>query len=68
MRTYLVAGVLVVALAGPAFAEQFWLAYDGKRCEVFSHKPPPGMNIMGTYNSQHDAQKAKQKKDVCKKG
>jgi hypothetical protein len=24
--------------------------------------------VLGTYNSQHDAQKAKQKKDQCKKG
>jgi hypothetical protein len=69
MRKYLVAAVVVTAFVGPAFAEeQFWLAYDGKRCEVFSHKPPAGMNVLGTYKSQHDAQKAKDKKDQCKKG
>ena len=41
MRKYLVAAVLVTVFTAPAFAvERFYLAYDGKRCEVFSHKPP----------------------------
>ena len=69
MRKYLVAAVLVTVLTAPAFAvERFYLAYDGKRCEVFSHKPPAGMKVLGTYNSQHDARKAMDKKDRCKKG
>ena len=33
---------------------------------MFSHKPPAGMNLLGTYDLQHDAQKAKDKKDQCK--
>ena len=69
MRKYLIAAVLVTVFAAPAFAvERFYLAYDGKRCEVFSHKPPAGMKVLGTYNSQHDARKAMDKKDRCKKG
>ena len=41
---------------------------DGKRCEVFSRKPPAGMKVVGTYDSQHDARKAMDKNDRCKKG
>ena len=67
MRKYLIAAILVTVFTAPVFAAQrFYLAYDGKRCEVFSHKPPAGMNVLGTYDSQHDAQKAKDKKDQCK--
>ena len=61
--------VLVTVFAAPAFAvEQFYLAYDGKRCEVFSHKPPAGMKVLGTYNSQHDARKAMDKRIDARKG
>ncbi len=34
MKKYLVAAVLVVSFATPALAEQFWVGYDGKRCEM----------------------------------
>lgn len=67
MRTYLVAAVLVGAFAGPALAEQFYVAYDGKRCEMFSHKPKASMNILGTFDSRHDAEKAMKKMEQCKK-
>ena len=51
MRKYLLAAILVTVFTAPTFAaEQFYLAYDGKRCEVFSHKPPAGMNVLGTYD------------------
>ena len=69
MRTYLIAAALITVLTAPAFAvERFYLAYDGKRCEVFSRKPPRGMKVVGTYNLQHDARKAMDKNDRCKKG
>ena len=69
MRTYLIAAALITVLTAPAFAvERFYLAYDGKRCEVFSRKPPGGMKVVGTYHSQHDARKAMDKNDRCKKG
>ena len=49
MKKYLVAAVLIASFATPALAEQFWVAYDGKRCEMFSHKPKDSMNILGTF-------------------
>ena len=45
MKKYLVAAVLVAAFATPALAEQFFVAYDGKRCEMFSHKPKGSMTF-----------------------
>ena len=44
------------------------VAYDGKRCEMFSHKPKGSMNILGTYDSRHDAEKAMKKMSQCQKG
>jgi hypothetical protein len=68
MKKYLVAAVLLAGFAGPAFAaEQFYVAFDGKRCEVFNHKPA-GMNVLGSFKSQHDARKGMQKFKQCEKG
>ena len=58
MKQYLVAAVLIASFATPALAEQFWVSYDGKRCEMFSHKPKDSMNILGTYDSRNQAEKA----------
>ena len=66
MKKYLVAAVLIAAFATPALAEQFYIAYDGKRCEMMSHKPPDKMNVLGVYNSKHDAKKAMDKMRQCK--
>jgi hypothetical protein len=33
MKKYLVAAILLTAFATPALAEQFYVTYDGKRCE-----------------------------------
>ena len=68
MKKYLVAAVLIASFATPALAEQFWVAYDGKRCEMFSHKPKDSMNILGTFDSRRDAEKAMKKMDQCNKG
>ena len=68
MKKYLVAAVLIASFATPALAEQFWVAYDGKRCEMFSHKPKDSMNILGTFNSRNNAEKAMKKMDQCNKG
>ena len=68
MKKYLVAAVLVASFATPALAEQFWVAYDGKRCEMMSHKPQDKMNVLGVYKNKHDAEKAMEKMDQCKKG
>jgi hypothetical protein len=67
MAKYVIAAVLVAAFASPAFAEQFWVAYDGKRCEMFSHKPKDSLNILGTFDSKHDAEKAMDKMKQCGK-
>jgi hypothetical protein len=67
MKKYLVAAVLIASFATPALAEQFWVAYDGKRCEMFSHKPKAGLNILGTYDKEQ-AEKAMKKMDQCNKG
>ena len=68
MRTYFAAAILLVGFAGPAFAEEFYVAYDGKRCEMMSHKPQDKMNVLGVYKNKHDAEKAMEKMDQCKKG
>jgi hypothetical protein len=68
MKQYLVAAVLIASFATPALAEQFWVSYDGKRCEMFSHKPKDSMNILGTYDSRNQAEKAMKKMDQCNKG
>ena len=68
MRKYLVAAVLIAAFASPAFAEEFYIGYDGKRCEMFSHKPGDKLNLIGTFNSKHDAEKAMKEMKQCNKG
>ena len=68
MRKYLVAAVLIASFATPALAEQFWVGYDGKRCEMFSHKPKDSMNILGTFDSRPAAEKAMKKMSQCNKG
>ena len=59
---------LIAAFASPAFAEEFYIGYDGKRCEMFSHKPGDKMNLIGTFNSKHDAEKAMKEMKQCNKG
>ena len=64
----LLTAVLIAAFASPALAEQFYIGYDGKRCEMFSHKPGGKMNLIGTFNSKHDAEKAMKDMKQCNKG
>ena len=68
MRKYLVAAILIAAFASPALAEEFYVGYDGKRCEMFSHKPGDKMNLIGTFKSKHDAEKAMKEMKQCNKG
>ena len=49
MKRYLAATVLVAVFATPALAEKIYVAFDGKRCERFSHQPPSKMNVLGVY-------------------
>ena len=62
MRKYLVAAILIAAFASPALAEEFYVGYDGKRCEMFSHKPGDKMNLIGTFNCRegHEGNEAVQ--------
>jgi hypothetical protein len=53
---------------GVRLAEEFYIGYDGKRCEMFSHKPGDKMNLIGTFNSKHDAEKAMKEMKQCNKG
>jgi len=68
MKKYVAAALLVAAFATPALAEQYYVAYDGKRCERMSHKPPEKMNVLGVYKNKHAADKAMEKFDQCWKG
>jgi hypothetical protein len=67
MKKYVVAMLLIAAFATPAVAEEFYVGYDGKRCEMFSHKPKDSMNILGIYKNKHAAEKAMEKFDQCGK-
>jgi hypothetical protein len=59
MKKYLIASALVVAFAGPAFAEQFYVVFDpaSKKCEAM-HNIPEGKKSMGTYGTMDEAMKA----------
>jgi hypothetical protein len=35
---------------------------------MFSHKPADNMNLLGTFNSNHDAEKAMKNMKQCEKG
>jgi hypothetical protein len=67
MKKYVAAALLIAAFATPALAEEFYVAYDGKRCERMSHKPPEKMNVLGVYNNKHAADKAMEKFEQCRK-
>jgi hypothetical protein len=56
---------LVTAFATPALAEQFYVTYNGKRCEMMGHKPPEHLNVLGTFNSRHDAEQAMHNMKQC---
>jgi hypothetical protein len=51
IKKYVAAALLIAAFATPALAERFYVAYDGKRCEMMSHKPPEKMNVLGVYRT-----------------
>jgi hypothetical protein len=68
MKKFVAAALLIAAFATPALAEQFYVAYDGKRRERMSHKPPEKMNVLGVYNNKHAADKAMEKFEQCRKG
>jgi hypothetical protein len=60
MRKYLIAATLVVAFAGPAFAEQFFVAFDpaSHKCSMMHSQPASPMKSMGTFKTEAEASKA----------
>jgi hypothetical protein len=60
MRKYLIAATLVVVFAGPAFAEQFFVAFDpaSHKCSMMHSQPAAPMKSMGTFKTEAEASKA----------
>ena len=53
MKKYLVAAVLVAAFAGPALAEQFYVAFDpaSHKCTMMHSQPAAPMKSMGAFRA-----------------
>lgn len=60
MNKYVLAAAFLVALAGPAFAEEFFVAFDpaSHKCSMMHSQPGSNMKLMGTYGSKAEAHKA----------
>ncbi len=60
MKKYFVAAAFVVALSGPAFAEQFYVAFDpaSHKCTMMHTQPASTMKLMGKYATEALAHKA----------
>jgi len=58
MRKYLLASAFIVAFSAPAFAEQFYVAFDpaSHKCTMMHDIPGDTMkNMGGPYNSKEEA-------------
>ena len=71
-RKYVLASALVVALAAPAFAAEFYVAQSAadKKCSVVEAKPDGKMSMMigkASYKSKDEADKAMKAATKCKK-
>lgn len=60
MKKYLVAAALVVAYATPAFAEEFYVAFDpaSHKCTMMHSQPAAPMKSMGAFKTEAEAHKA----------
>jgi hypothetical protein len=70
MRKYLLASAFIVAFSAPAFAEQFYVAFDpaSHKCTMMHDIPSGNMkNMGGPYNSQEEAEKAMHGMEACEK-
>lgn len=68
MQKYLLAAVFVVALAGPALAEEFYVAFDpaSHKCSMMHTIPSGSMkNMGGPYKSKAAAEKAMKGMKEC---
>jgi hypothetical protein len=70
MQKYLLAAVFVVALAGPAFAEQFYVAFDpaSHKCSMMHSQPVSPMRSMGSFATRAEANKAMGSMKECTAG
>jgi hypothetical protein len=71
-RKYVLAGAVVVALAAPAFAAEFYVAQNvaDKKCSIVEAKPDgKAATMVGkmSYKSKDDADKALKAAAECKK-
>jgi hypothetical protein len=67
MKKYIVAAFLIAALATPALAEQFYVAFDpaSHKCTMMHSQPAAPMKSMGAFKSEAEAQKAMASMKEC---
>ena len=67
MKKYLLAATLIVSFAGPAFAEEFYVAFDpaSHKCTMMHGQPAAPMKSMGSFKSEHAARAAMHKMKEC---
>ena len=68
MKKYLLAAALIVAFATPAFAEQFYVAFDpaSHKCTMMHNQPSGSMKSMGgPYKTEDEANKAMASMKEC---
>jgi hypothetical protein len=68
MRSYVLAIGFVVAFVTPAFAEEFYVAFDpaSHKCEMMHSQPTAGMKMLGKYKTEAEAKKAMADMKECK--
>jgi hypothetical protein len=67
MKKYLVAAVLIVSFAAPAFAEEIYVAFDpaSHKCTMMHSQPTAPMKSMGSFKSEAEAKAAMAKMKEC---
>jgi len=67
MKKYLVAAVLIVSFAAPAFAETFYVAFDpaSHKCSMMHSQPAAPMKSMGSFKTEAEAKAAMGKMKEC---
>ena len=68
MNRYILAAAFLVALAGPALAEQFYVAFDpaSHKCTMMHNEPAAPMKSMGgPYKTKAEAHKAMASMKEC---
>jgi len=70
MQKCLLAAVFVVALAGPALAEEFYVAFDpaSHKCSMMHSQPVSPMKNMGSFATRAEAHKAMGSMKECTAG